>query len=123
MTALENSSSSISMELSTMSTPTQSIVISLNTFRPDMYTTNYDTSFPSKFTHSFADIGEVIANKSNSDNLSPSWDPMTMSWPTILSASFCILLIFSTIFGNTLVLIVVGKFHRMRSVTNILLAR
>lgn len=40
----------------------------------------------------------------------------------IFGAIFCIILIASTIFGNTLVLIVVVKFHRMRSVTNILLA-
>lgn len=40
----------------------------------------------------------------------------------IFGAIFCVMLIASTIFGNTLVIIVVVKFHRMRSVTNILLA-
>ena len=46
-----------------------------------------------------------------------------LSWPRVTGAVFCVLLILSTIFGNTLVVIVVAKFHRMRSVTNILLAR
>jgi hypothetical protein len=45
------------------------------------------------------------------------------SWSRVTGAVFCVLIILSTIFGNTLVVIVVAKFHRMRSVTNILLAR
>ena len=46
-----------------------------------------------------------------------------ITWGRVTGAVFCVLLIMSTIFGNTLVVIVVAKFHRMRSVTNILLAR
>lgn len=38
-------------------------------------------------------------------------------------AFFCILIILSTIVGNVLVIVVVTRFHRMRTVTNILLAR
>lgn len=41
----------------------------------------------------------------------------------LFGAFFCILLVTSTIFGNTLVIIVVARFYRMRTVTNILLAR
>lgn len=41
----------------------------------------------------------------------------------VFGAFFCILLVTSTIFGNTLVIIVVARFYRMRTVTNILLAR
>ena len=41
----------------------------------------------------------------------------------ILGAVFCTLVILCTIVGNVLVIIVVFKFHRMRTVTNILLAR
>lgn len=40
-----------------------------------------------------------------------------------IGAAFCILLVIATVFGNTLVIIVVAKFYRMRTVTNILLAR
>lgn len=41
----------------------------------------------------------------------------------LLGAIFCILIILCTIVGNVLVIIVVTRFHRMRTVTNILLAR
>lgn len=41
----------------------------------------------------------------------------------LLGAVFCIFIILCTILGNVLVIIVVTRFHRMRTVTNILLAR
>ena len=40
-----------------------------------------------------------------------------------LGTIICILIILSTLVGNILVIVVVTKFHRMRTVTNILLAR
>lgn len=41
----------------------------------------------------------------------------------LIGAFFCVLIILTTIIGNVLVIIVVTRFHRMRTVTNILLAR
>lgn len=41
----------------------------------------------------------------------------------VFGAFVCILIILSTLVGNVLVIIVVARFHRMRTVTNILLAR
>lgn len=41
----------------------------------------------------------------------------------LFGAVLCILLILTTLFGNFLVVIVVAKNHRMRTVTNVLLAR
>ena len=41
----------------------------------------------------------------------------------ILGAVFCTAIILCTLLGNVLVIIVVFRFHRMRTVTNILLAR
>ena len=55
--------------------------------------------------------------------ISNNEDELQLTWVSLTGAVLCVLLILSTIFGNTLVVIVVAKFHRMRSVTNILLAR
>lgn len=63
------------------------------------------------------------------DNLSQRFSFDTWSITTIelairlVGAFFCILIILVTIVGNVLVIIVVARFHRMRTVTNILLAR
>lgn len=83
----------------------------------DSTSSSISVSFPSNinsFSRSGGGEGSIISNNE---------DELQLTWVGLTGAVFCVLLILSTIFGNILVLIVVAKFHRMRSVTNILLAR
>lgn len=81
-------------------------------------------SYSSLSSFSAAKTPSVTANESATRFTFDTWSITTGELIfRLVGACLCICIILATIVGNVLVIIVVARFHRMRTVTNILLAR